>query len=137
MDVLAFRQHYPEFSDTTTYTDELIGYHAEFAEASVSTSYPPAKRGYLVELLTAHLVAEATSYSGSGSQSGSGAGSVGMSTGRVASKSVMEASISYDYSGVKDTPHNSTRYGQKYDAETASFRTGGFVVGGYGGRQCR
>ena len=128
MDVLAFRQHYPEFSDTEKYTDELIGYHANFAEASVSNLYPPEKREYLVELLTAHLVAEATSFSSL--QSG------GISTGRVASKSVMEASISYDYSGVKDTPHNSTRYGQKYDAETANFRTGGFVVGGYGGCGC-
>ena len=134
MDVLAFRQHYLEFSDTEKYTDEFIGYHANFAEASVSNFYPPEKREYLVELLTAHLIAEATSFSSSSSQSGGG---VGMSTGRVSSKSVMEASISYDYSGIKDTPHNSTRYGQKYDAEVANFRTGGFVVGGYGGCGCR
>lgn len=132
MDVLAFRLHYLEFIDTEKYTDELIGYHANFAEASVSNLYPTKKREYLVELLTAHLVAEATSFSSS-SQGGGG----GMSTGRVASKSVMEASISYDYSGIKDTQHNSTRYGQKYDAEVANFRTGGFVVGGYGGCQCR
>lgn len=129
MDVLAFRLHYPEFSDITKYPDELIGYHAAYAETSVSTFYPSPRREYLVELLTAHLLAEATSYSGGGSQGGTG-GSVGVSSGRVSSKSVGNVSVSYDYSHMAVGAHGGTRYGQKYDAETANFRTGGFVVGG-------
>jgi hypothetical protein len=120
-----FRIYYPEFSDEVKYPDKLILYHANFAEQSISAYYG-AKRDYLVELMTAHLLTEATITSESIVSSGGGGGA--LAGGMVSSKAVGGVNVSYDFSLIKDTPHNSTKYGQKLDAEMANFRYGGIVV---------
>lgn len=126
-----FRSAFPEFNNTTTYTDALIGRFITMAEAYCSTTnfrIKPSTRVLLIELMTAHLITlnniDPTTHESTGSASVSGFETSATIDGVSVS---LQAPIAKD---AFETWINSTGYGQQYWALlTANNPTGIHYVG--------
>lgn len=129
LSVAEFRQRFPEFSDTTKYSDEFIQAQMDVAQLYISPQpnclVNQCQQKQMIYLLTAHLVALNYSIAnGSGSSIGAG---------QVASASVGGVSVS------KALPNNRTEldywlnltpYGMQLLALLSLFTGVGFYVGG-------
>ena len=103
----AFREHFPEFADTTTYPDSQIDFWASAAGPMVNATRWGELTSLGVELVTAHHLVMAIGAATNG-------GAVG---GPVASKSVDKVSVSYDTSAYLvegGSFWNMTTYGVRY-----------------------
>ena len=113
--VADFRNAFVEFSNTTNYTDALVGRFITMAEAYCSTKnfrVKPATRILLIELMTAHLITlnniDPTTHESTGSGEGAGfetsasVGGVSVSLQAPVAKNAFQTWI------------NSTGYGQQY-----------------------
>lgn len=90
--VATFRNHYPEFADTTKFSNPLIDYWITVATSMLNASRWGAQLDLATELYVAHnvvLEAKAILESGAG-------GLPGQATGPVNSKSVDKVSVGYD-----------------------------------------
>jgi hypothetical protein len=105
MDSVAFRQHFPEFADTTKYTVAQVDFYGAIAEQEIHATRFGGVRSYAVELLAAHRLALASL---------NAIGSAGVGGGLLTSKRVGDVGYGYDVSGVTGgagAAYSGTRYG--------------------------
>ncbi|MFY3647728.1 DUF4054 domain-containing protein [Achromobacter xylosoxidans] len=110
MDLAAFRADFPEFADTTRYTDSQLTLWSTMAEAMLNQSRWGTLWPLGVKLYTAHHLAIAAR----NQQSSTAGGIPGQVTGPQSSKSVDKVSVSYDTGSVANpdaTFWNLTTYG--------------------------
>ncbi|MBR8123231.1 DUF4054 domain-containing protein [Burkholderia multivorans] len=113
MDVSQFRQSFPEFNDTTTYSDSLVQFWMTVAVSLVNADRWGELTDLGIALVTAHHLALAVK-----DQKMAAVGGVpGQVTGPQSSKAVDKVSASYDTAAVaiKDGGFwNATMYGVRY-----------------------
>lgn len=129
MDLTTFRADFPEFTDLTVYTDDMVTFWSGLAE----TLLPSARWGslwpYGVILWTAHnLVLQAQDVKVS-----TAGGTPGQVTGAVSSKSAGPVSVSYDSSAAKIEgagDYNLTKYGIRFKKLANIVGIGGLQLSG-------
>lgn len=113
MDAAQFRQDFPEFSDTTRYTDAVVDFWLIVAVSLVNECRWGVLTDQGIELVTAHHLALAARDGATGEIGGI----PGQMTGPLASKSVDKVSSSYDTGAatIEDGGFwNLTSYGVRY-----------------------
>ncbi|WP_175908337.1 DUF4054 domain-containing protein [Burkholderia sp. BCC1640] len=127
MDVSQFRQSFPEFGDTTQYSDALIQFWMTVAVSLVNTERWGELADLGVALVTAHHLALAVK-----DQKVAAIGGVpGQVTGPQSSKAVDKVSASYDTAAVaiKDGGFwNATMYGVRYLSLAMMMGAGGMQL---------
>jgi Protein of unknown function (DUF4054) len=123
MDICLFRENFPEFSDESLYTNELITFWSTIAENLVDIERWGNLREQGVNLATAHYISLAIK-----EQRLADSGAVpGSSAGAITSKKVGDVSVNYDYSANADSSGgswNSTSYGRLYLSLVKMFGVG-------------
>lgn len=113
MDNKAFRAAFPEFSDTSVYTDESLNFEASIAEQMTDQVRWGAMWASGVMLRVAHEVTIA----GQNKKAGASGGTPGNMSGPIQSKQVGSVNASYDTvsASEKDAGYwNLTSYGKRY-----------------------
>lgn len=111
MDIPAFRIEFPEFSDTSVYTDTIITKWSNAAECELSTTIFGCSYTLAIQLYTAHnitLAAQNVAEAASG-------GAPGTTGGSTQSMAVGTVSISYDTTDSSESGAgfwNQTEYGR-------------------------
>ncbi|WP_176317417.1 DUF4054 domain-containing protein [Burkholderia vietnamiensis] len=127
MDASQFRQSFPEFSDTTTYSDSLVQFWMTVAVSLVNAERWGELTDLGVALVTAHHLALAVK-----DQKMAAVGGVpGQVTGPQSSKAVDKVSASYDTAAVaiKDGGFwNATMYGVRYLSLAMMMGSGGIQL---------
>lgn len=124
MDLAAFRADFPEFADTTRYTDSQLTFWSTLSESLLNQSRWGTLWPYAVQLYTAHQLAIAAR----NQQSASAGGIPGQVTGPQTSKSVDKVSVSYDTGAATDPDAsfwNLTTYGVQLWRLIRMFGAGG------------
>lgn len=96
MDVAKFRQDFPEFADTTVYTDGQVSFFGTLAESLLPECRWGSLWPYGVALFTAHQLALAAR----SQKTAAAGGAPGAVTGPMTAKSVDKVSASYDAGAV-------------------------------------
>ncbi|AOI65551.1 hypothetical protein WS51_18285 [Burkholderia territorii] len=127
MDVSQFRQSFPEFDDTTTYSDSLIQFWVTVAVSLVNAERWGDLTELGIALVTAHHLALAVK-----DQKMAAVGGVpGQVSGPQSSKAVDKVSASYDTAAVaiKDGGFwNATMYGVRYLSLAMMMGAGGMQL---------
>ncbi|WP_261531244.1 DUF4054 domain-containing protein [Burkholderia multivorans] len=127
MDVYQFRQSFPEFGDTTTYSDSLVQFWMTLAVSLVNAERWGELTDLGIALVTAHHLALAVK-----DQKMAAVGGVpGQVTGPQSSKAVDKVSASYDTAAVaiKDGGFwNATMYGVRYLSLAMMMGAGGMQL---------
>lgn len=113
MTLTIFRNHFPEFTNTTNWTDGQINFYLALADKMLLENRWNDIKPYGVELFVAHNIVLAKS----SFDSSNAGGLPGMLSGPTNSKAVGSVSISYDtQAGIeKDAGHwNLTTYGKQF-----------------------
>jgi len=110
-DKAAFRQNFPEFSDTATYPDAQLDFWSGIGELLLIADRWKDTFDYGLQLFVAHNITLAAQNEASASAGGAPGGT----NGPVGSKSVGSASVSYDTAAIMETnagEWNATSYGR-------------------------
>lgn len=128
MDITQFRADFPQFADTTVYTDSMCTYWSTLAEKLHSPIRFGAVYNNIIELYTAHCITLQAEEIAVADNGGFPAGMAGA----VTSKKVGNVSINYDqqYSFETDAGwFNSTMYGRQYLQLAKMYGKGGMMAG--------
>lgn len=128
MDIAQFRLDFPQFTNTSTYTNSMCTYWSTLAEKLHAEDRFGDVYTNIIELYTAHCITLQAAEIATANQGGFPAGMAGA----VTSKTVGDVSVAYDsqYSFENNAGwFNSTLYGRQYLQLAKMYGKGGIMVG--------
>lgn len=112
-EIAAFRLHFPEFANETSFPDEMVSFWSGIGISRLNAERWGDLLTHGIELITAHYIVLATKDLSTADQGGIAGGSSGV----VAGKAVGSVSVSYDTNAVnieRAGNFNLTRYGRDF-----------------------
>lgn len=126
--ISSFRQTFPAFTDTATYTDAMITFWLDIANKALNVR----RWGTLLDLGLSLYVAHNLVLEKQAGEAAAGGGDPGSSSGVISSESVDKASIAFDTARgtEEDAGHwNLTTYGTRFLRYSRMAGAGGIQVG--------